>query len=430
MRVFRHQYFFYLTLMFLPTQLGYHLWPQWAMVLGRRVDYLSPTLFFTDILIALTLISWFIEYCFVGRKTLIKPHVPFVVAIVLFALVNIWFAASKPVAISGWIKAGELLLFGWYIWKTQTNFSRLVPWLSIGILYSSILAIIQFIFQRSVGGVLWFLGERTFTLETPGIARIPLCVTGMNNCPLILRSYATFPHPNVLGGFLAVTIPLLFLPFTKQNNPYSRLFYLTTILLGIIALAVTFSRSAWVIGIVGFIFAFVWTKQLSTKLHAKKKKSFPTPLVISISFLMIICFLLVSQIHDTDESVVVRQQLNTSAIHLWRVSPIVGIGLGNFLVKLPEALPIRSVYFLQPVHNIYLLLLSETGVVGLGVFLAWFIWMVRHVDKWNISQCTLCISFCLLLLLGFIDHYSLTLQQGRLLFVLMAALASNPRLAW
>src|SRR3989338_9410931 len=47
---------FFLTLLFLPTQLGRHFWPSFSYILGIRTDYLSPTLYLTDILILLLFI--------------------------------------------------------------------------------------------------------------------------------------------------------------------------------------------------------------------------------------------------------------------------------------------------------------------------------------------------------------------------------------
>src|SRR5579872_1357131 len=51
---------FYLFIFLLPTQFGKHFWLDFSYVLGQRVDYLSPTLYTTDILVtALFLISLF-----------------------------------------------------------------------------------------------------------------------------------------------------------------------------------------------------------------------------------------------------------------------------------------------------------------------------------------------------------------------------------
>ena len=53
--------FFYLLILFLPTQLGKHFWPNFSYVYGVRIDYLSPTLYFTDILIIGLFLSWILE---------------------------------------------------------------------------------------------------------------------------------------------------------------------------------------------------------------------------------------------------------------------------------------------------------------------------------------------------------------------------------
>ena len=112
-----------------------------------------------------------------------------------------------------------------------------------------------------------------------------------------------------------------------------------------------------------------------------------------------------------DESVVVREALNSSAITMFRQSPIIGKGLGNFLVNLPATLPSRQIYFLQPVHNMYLLLLSETGIIGFSVACLLF-WRARKN-----------IILILVLCIGFLDHYFLTLQQGQLLLTIFFALS-------
>src|SRR5260221_12343343 len=47
---------FFLILLLLPTQFGRHFWPSFSFVLGQRVDYLTPILYLTDILIVLFVI--------------------------------------------------------------------------------------------------------------------------------------------------------------------------------------------------------------------------------------------------------------------------------------------------------------------------------------------------------------------------------------
>lgn len=56
-----HQALFYALIILLPVQLGRHFWPEWSYVLGLKIDYLSPIIYLTDILIAGILGVWGLE---------------------------------------------------------------------------------------------------------------------------------------------------------------------------------------------------------------------------------------------------------------------------------------------------------------------------------------------------------------------------------
>jgi len=437
-----HQKLFFGLLVLLPTQLGLHFWPDWASVLGRRVDYLSPTIYLTDVLLIALLASWFFDdfyhkflisnFQFLIKRKNFKILIFKFAPILLFAALNIFVAVSKSAALYKWVKALEFIGLAWYILKTKPNPALATFYLSLGVLYSSIIAIFQFLFQHSLGGPLRWLGERTFSVDTPGIAKIdfpgiPDLGRGLSLVPL-LRPYATFPHPNVLGGYLAVLLPLLVnLPIRQILRPGSgrvrpilpmgkktqenvlKFFKWTTIVLGTVALVLSFSRSAICVG------------ALATVIAVAKIKYPPRKIILIFTLLLLVLgsLFLVQKASERNESLVVRQQLNLAALKIWQQSPLVGVGLGNFLVKLPEALPFRQIYFLQPVHNIYFLILAETGTVGFILFL-WLIWWVIAKKKpFNIYR----LPFIIFLLLGLIDHYPLTLQQGQILFAVLLALA-------
>lgn len=422
-----HRVFFYLLIVLIPTQLGLHFWPSWAMVLGRRVDYLSPTLYLTDILIVFMLLCWIIDLLpritnyelRITRKTIIY-NLLFIIPFI-YIIANIYFAASWQVAIYAWIKFFEFFLLGLYIVKTKPKFDRIVFFLSLSVIYSSGIAITQFFLQHSIGGIFWFLGERTFSATTPGIAQIPLCLPRAVSCPLLLRAYGTFSHPNVLGGYIAVVMPLIIFNKTKKIP----IFKMITIILGLLALILTFSRSAWVAGVlgVGIWYLVSGNSHLASwyKIHIQTIK--PRMLFPVLFFVLFIASITVPQFLGDSESVVVRAQLNASAISLIRQSPFFGVGAGNFLGQLPEVLPSRMIYFLQPVHNIYLLLLSEIGFVG-SIILGWLLFTTikDHKEKFSIQNTMIRISLFMILLLGFTDHYAFTLQQGQLLFTLLFAL--------
>ena len=94
----------FLLLLLLPSQLGLHFWPGWALVNGIRVDYLSPTFYLTDLII---FIIWAFNH--------FKLKVPFV-AIVLIVL-NIFCSLSPLTSIFKWLRILEYFWFFKYLTK-------------------------------------------------------------------------------------------------------------------------------------------------------------------------------------------------------------------------------------------------------------------------------------------------------------------------
>ncbi len=429
-----HQKIFFLLLVLLPTQLGFHTWPSWTIVLGRTIDYLSPTLYLTDLIIILLLLVWAVEtYIYLPqsfqdlRRRAISRRFPlFLVGVgVVFVGTNIYMATNYFVALYAWIKVLEYGLLSWYIVQTNVSVSFLVFPLAVGILYSSLLGISQYVAQHSIGGPLWYVGERRFFIDTPGIARITLCNPLGASCILRLRSYATFPHPNVFGGYLALSLPLIFYTLIDRLSHHvvkyiairEKIFYSITLIIGCIGLFLTFSRSAWIV--TALVSILLWVQQRDWQ------KKYMVYLGTCIGVLVVAFMIAPIQ----DESYIVRQQLNAASIRIWTQAPYVGVGLGNFLVTLPTALVARQIYFLQPVHNIYLLLLSEIGGIGIlflciciGLFLSTKYRTSRVVRQEQTHAFPLYYSICTILLLGLVDHYFFTLQQGQLLFTIMVSL--------
>jgi hypothetical protein len=380
-----HRFFFYLLILFLPTQLGYHFWPQWSLVLGRRVDYLSPTIFLTDIFAVLTVISYGIQKINISKKLLLP--------ILGLAAFNITFAAQPLVAIVGWLKIIEFLFLFLYIKQTRPPPGRIFFFLSLVVLYSMLLGLTQTVKGGSIGGIFWLLGERSFSLSTPNIAKGVLCFPSFS-CIEYLRPYATFPHPNVFAGFLA-----FYILFAIHQN--KKIF----IILPIVLLILTLSRTAW------FSLGLVLLFRIVKITHWK--------LMVILLILFAISLLPLPVSHH--ESIDVRVALNQSALNIIRQFPITGIGVKNFLVSLPDFLPLRTIYFLQPVHNIYLLLLSELGVLSFVVLLI-FVFRCKMFRTFRITSS----FFLLFLLIGIFDHYPLTLQQGQLLLILALSYSTIP----
>ncbi|MFC1647130.1 O-antigen ligase family protein [Patescibacteria group bacterium] len=398
------------------------------MVLGRRVDYLSPTIYFTDILIVLTVFFWIISKVYLKfsifniDKYIIKKfsihHSQFYI-LLLFIFLNIFYSISWQVALFKWLKVFEYVLFGYYIYKSKPKLEKIGIVLMVPLIYSSLISIAQFSFQKTIGGPLWLLGERTFSLVTPGISKIETCWLFSKWCKEVMRSYATFSHPNALGGFIATLLPIVFFLQKKyisrklilKAKILKAIIFYFLILLIYISLVFTFSRSAIFIG-------FMYSLWLVLKnINISKKYQYIITILVSV-----IIFSQFTKISLNEESVVARVALNKSSVSIFSENPLLGVGNGNFLVALPKFIFSREINFLQPVHNVYLLLLSELGVFGVLV-IGYFVYkIILNKRKITSLKSVYLLSLGMWLVLGFIDHYPITLQQGQILTTLLIAL--------
>jgi O-antigen ligase len=397
---------FQLLVFLLPTQLAYHFWPDFSLIFGIRVDYLAPAVYLTDVLILLLILLSLNRKSIIG---FVKKHWLIVLILLLFTVGNIYFARGREVALIKWLKIGELVLFSILVSK-ERNFN-IQTWVIKPLLYSSILfsliGVVQFFLGRTIGGIFYLLGERSFNLNLPGIALVKL--NGTN----FLRAYSTFSHPNSLAGYFAA---ILFLVFQSKER---KAFKALAIGLVLFVVVLSFSRAAiaalLLVGLAGFL-PSMFKKKLNLRKFALMV--FGITLIGSLLLPVVSDKAILKNI-DYSDRVSERLILNQVSGKMFVSSPFLGVGLNNFIVNLPEYVTKPDVnWLLQPVHNTYLLLLTETGMFGLIIFS----FLLIQILKNNRYQ-YLYYSLLIILITGLLDHYWLTLQQNQLLFTLIWGLS-------
>ena len=115
-----------------------------------------------------------------------------------------------------------------------------------------------------------------------------------------------------------------------------------------------------------------------------------------------------------NDSLTKRVELNISAINMWKDNPIFGVGAGNFVAKLPEYQSRNKFYWLQPAHNIFLLMGTEVGLLGVGITI-WFFSEFWENKKWKKSW----MLVMLIVITGLADHYWITLPQNSWLLAIV-----------
>lgn len=408
---------FQLLILLLPTQLAFHFWPNWAYVYGFRIDYFSPTLYLTDILMILLFVLWMVQYLYkrtrnkggtTGKCAYLLPTI----LLVIFVGINIYFAKSSSVAIYKWIKVAEFILLGLFVARIKEfEFNGWIAKpLSFSLIAVSVIAFIQFNIQQTIGGPLILLGERSFTASTPGIATFTLFGREL------LRPYSVFPHPNAMAGFLGIGFFLLLFGLNKKTK--TLFYYQLSLVITFLTLILSISHGAWIsFALVGLGLVFVKTnKNIFRRLYILTIVA-----VIATSlFLPTVSDRLISSF-DFGEVVNHRLHLTKVSGSLIAENPIIGVGEGNYILGLIENVDFPKLsWWLQPVHNIFLLTFSEVGFIGLGIFVLLLLVVVNKaiLRKKKI----LLAAFMFVVLTGFLDHYWITLQQTQTLFVVLIGL--------
>ena len=388
-------------------------------------------------------------------RSLLEPRFEkkFLLLFLIFLFISILFASYKLLALYNFIRLVLLVLTALAVaeilkrnWVKLENILAVLAGLAV---FQSLVAFLQFLNQKSLG--FWFLGESVLGPEISGVAKI--AAAGGK----ILRAYGTFPHPNVLAAFLLLGLFCSYYCFLKVLNrersfwlKFSSIAAISAISLGLV---LTFSRTAWFLGLVLTpIFIFYLFRQ---KYSCQKFNYFSVILIFIFLILVLGLGYLIfprAQIYLSEPSVVQRISYNELGWHLIKTHPL-GVGLGNQVVYSVEnglygLFGISQVWQWQPIHNIYLLIGSEIGILGLLVFLFFLANLLISNYKFLISNKTsisneknfgncpdfvedsrlcrrkleignLTIMLLLLLLFGLFDHFLWTLQPGRLMLWLV-----------
>jgi len=392
---FLEKIFFFLLIFFLPTQIGLHLWPNWSFVAGIRVDYLSPTIYLTDLLILGILLTSFVNRGWYKKRKFLVV----VAGLLVFAIINSLWALNPAASILKWGKVLELTLLACYMISSNRGRVKtlIVKALPFSIVIFALIGFLQTIFQETLGGPLYYLGERSFSATTPGIALYDIFGK------LLLRPYSTFPHPNVFGAYMFLATLMFFV----LKNKKSRSDYLV-VLIGFLASALSGSLAVYLGAVVILSLIFLG------KSREKLTKLIPTvAILLSFAFLFLSSQPLSQKFSETIEKRILLARVSATMVSK---SPFLGVGFNNFIVNLPVyAAKDSSLWILQPVHNIFLLTFVETGIFGL--LLLGFLFQ-RTLSK--TFPLTLAVVF--VLVTGMFDHYWLTLQQPQILFALLVGL--------
>ncbi|MFA6421788.1 MAG: O-antigen ligase family protein [Candidatus Buchananbacteria bacterium] len=393
---------------------------------GFKFQFGSFNIYLVEIILWLAIVLYFVVNIKKISETLSRVRLRYslqkiifylVLAVIVISAVSIFWSIDKRFAFLAFFRILEVIaVFSFF----RLNYSKKYLWIlfASGVV-QSLFAIYQFFSQQiAANKYLGLVGHQSWEAGA-------LVMEGSGRW---LRSYGFVNDPNLLGGFMAFALFIAIFLYLKESKNYKRLLILSGIVFVIVGLFFSFSRSAWLGVIVGIIISLVFT--------FKNKTDFKKIAAVSLSGIIIFCILGFLFYPIISGRVLINNRLEHKSISE-RVllinestqiikSNIFGVGVGNYTFSLLKIKPGQPGWSYQPVHNIYLLILAEIGVIGfvlylLICFLA-IIYAIRHKKFIFLGL------FVSLLIIGFWDHYLWSGWQGMALFWLCFGLVATDQI--
>lgn len=402
-------FLFGLVIFLIPSNLWFGLERDQAGVYGIIVDYLIPKVYGSDLLILIILALWLIRDFWNLRDQAIKLilHTHLVKLMLFIGLVVSLLVSSaladKPMPawwqLAKWLQLTMLTLWG--VANLQ-SLKQITKPLLLTLIFQSAIGIVQWVQKSSLLGY-FFLGESTLNTHS-SIAK-----TGIFG-EIRPLPYGTTAHPNILAGFIVISLLILLVSRLWQPPTHKPSFWhsfrstlvsLITLVLSLTTLALTQSFTA--------ITAFVASLLLLVGQKARLKN------LVAI-FVIVVSLIVLGQPLLEQESWQRRSQLAKISLDMTLANPWFGVGLTNFTWEMSQfGFVAGNIRFLQPVHNIYLLFWAETGTLTVFLLLAFLLMSGKQIVSYLNNHFLLSLPLLVLLVIGLNDHYPFSLQTGQLL---------------
>ncbi|TME79907.1 MAG: hypothetical protein E6I43_13830 [Chloroflexi bacterium] len=235
-----------------------------------------------------------------------------------------------------------------------------------------------------------------------------------------LRSYGSFPHPNIQGGFLALSLAVL----AVHMDPRRRRLGMVALAMGFAALLLAFSRAAWLAILLGGVTMLLLTPgRWRTMPSARARRG----VTVAASALVFFALLRISSLG----SLIEQNSIETRAFYNLVASQVISrgipVGAGNLVVAQQHLIGAASAGS-EPAHNVFVIVLAELGpvgvlalisIIGSLLFAAW----ARRAEPQQRAGPLVAVAVLAPLLL--FDHYLWTQAAGRILFVWAVSLLAS-----
>lgn len=198
-----------------------------------------------------------------------------------------------------------------------------------------------------------------------------------------LRVTGTLGYSNVFAQYIVLLLPLVITMQITASSQSRTLFYSVVAVLATASLVGTLSRAGWLVCIIGSLIAIILVSIFGST-RWRRRTIMAAVCVLGV---LLICAPVIINRLDTDDggAAMSRIPMNKVALNIIRQNPIFGTGLNSYSEVMHSYDPKNLIKFkIWPVHNVYLFICAEIGIIGLTFLLSFLgsvIWSLFIVVK-------------------------------------------------
>lgn len=399
-------------------------WQTKLILLPADNNFNEISLYFSHLVLFLALSLFFLYQILKKRadETISKIWY-FLAGLEIFYLTSFFFAEDKLLATYRFV----ILLMGLaLLYFLREGFHKSAYEDSCLNRVRAIYAFLISLFFHAGLGVYQFLTQSTFSNKYLGIASHDPMSAGTSVIETAtgrwLRAYGGLDHPNILGGLLVFGLLLTAYLLARKKiinsrvQAYGLLLLFVSYFVFLTALFFTFSRGAWLAYFVGLIILLISI--------IRKEDKWVMGRFLVLMFFSVLLFVLA--IFPYNDLVKTRFQADTrleqislneradqfsTAKEVIKKRPTFGVGSGNYVKTLENTNGEENSY-VQPVHNAFILLWAENGLLALVSLLLFFFFLIRDGRRQTFSLAIIASLFIIMLL----EHWLFSLPFGILFF--------------
>jgi O-antigen ligase len=345
----------------------------------------SVAIYLTDVILIAMLLPWLAQLCR-RQRSLYFPKIGYIFLLYLAwaLIVSLIEAKSLYLSIFEWVR--EILYFIFFLYivnnvVTRAQFRAVALALFVGLVIESVAVII--FFSLSIGTEFNFFRDLLYSGNSRGETTLTVAESG--TWKHVARSAGTFGHPSQAAYYFEYILPIVLGCLMAARRARDRILFGTVLGIGCVALVLTFSRS----GILGFLVMSALFFSLARWSRLISRQMFACCVFVAAISAALSTPLLINYLATRPDAGSFRWKLIKPSVDAFSQRPIWGAGLNNSSAVTEGSRSIvmtttgHSNYQLTVVHNHYLIVLVEVGIIGFLLFFAFF-WQtiataVRHM---------------------------------------------------